>query len=341
MKAKGERKKPRNLEEDLRVLETRFASLFELSSEWYWEQDENLRYTLLTGSILAHGGLDPKKIIGTYRWDRGAIPLEDGGSWDTHKAALKARQPFSDFLYKRPDPKIGFRYVSTSGQPLFDEKGRFKGYRGVARDITKSRRDEQLLALERAITRSLADADSTSAALRSAMRAICESEGWECGRFFLLDEKAGVLRLSETWSIPGDAFERFFAASRSISYAPGVGLAGQVWQSRKPLWSSDVTKDPRVAQSKLARDSGMHGAFVFPVTFEGKVTGVLAFNSREVREPDERLLQALGVIGSQIGQFLQRKLAEEEHRRFRIAMDNSADMIVLIDRATMRFVDMN
>jgi diguanylate cyclase (GGDEF)-like protein/PAS domain S-box-containing protein len=335
------KQKPRDVKEDPKLWEERFENLMDLSSEWYWEQNEDLRYTLLTGSIAAHGGLDPRKIIGTYRWDRGAVPLDDGGNWDKHKAALKARQPFSNLVYKRPDSKIGVCFISTSGQPVFDEKGRFRGYRGVAKDITKSRRDEQLLALEHAITRALGEADSASAALQSTIRAICESENWECGRSFVPDEKAGVLRLAETWGIQGEAVERFIAASRNLSYAPGVGLAGQVWQSGKPLWSSDITRDARVAQSKLARDSGMHGAFVFPVTFEGKVAGVLAFNSREVREPDERLLQAVRVISSQIGQFLQRKRVEEEQRRFRIAMDNSADMIVLIDRAAMRFVDVN
>src|SRR5450759_3589837 len=74
---------------------------------------------------------------------------------------------------------------------------------------------------------------------------------------------------------------------------------------------------------------------------KGKMFGMLLFNSREVREPEERLLQALRVISSQICQFLQRTHAEEEQRRFRLAMDNSADMIVLIDRTTMRFVDVN
>ena len=55
----------------------------------------------------------------------------------------------------------------------------------------------------------------------------------------------------------------------------------------------------------------MHGTFIFPVVSEGKTIGVLSFHSTKVREPDERLLQAIGVIGSQIGQFLQRKQAEE------------------------------
>ena len=332
-------KKARDLAEELRLLETRFEGLIELSSEWYWEQDEDLRYTLLTGSTAMHGGLDPKKFIGTYRWDRGATPL--GDTWEKHKAVLAARRPFRNFLFKRPDPKVGTRFVSTSGQPVFDDKGRFRGYRGVARDVTKSWRDDQLLALEHAITRSLSEAVSVSAAVESVIQAICTSENWECGRFFLLEEKTGVLQFSAAWGISGEAVEQYIAASRSLSYAPGVGLAGKVLESGAPLWSSDIVRDARVSQTKLARNTGMHGAFVFPVTSQGKVAGVLAFNSREVREPDERLLQSVGVIGSQIGQFLQRKRAEEEYRRFRIAMDNSADMIVLIDRATMKFVDVN
>jgi len=71
------------------------------------------------------------------------------------------------------------------------------------------------------------------------------------------------------------------------------------------------------------------------------VIGVLAFNSRDVREPEDRLMQAISVIGSQIGQFLQRKRREEELRRFRTAMDVSEDMIWLLDPVNMKVIDIN
>ncbi len=85
----------------------------------------------------------------------------------------------------------------------------------------------------------------------------------------------------------------------------------------------------------------MRGAFVFPVISEGNAIGVLAFNSREVREPEDRLMEAISVIGSQIGQFVQRKQREEELRRFRTAMDVSEDMIWLIDPVRMKVIDVN
>jgi diguanylate cyclase (GGDEF)-like protein/PAS domain S-box-containing protein len=221
----------------------------------------------------------------------------------------------------------------AEGRPLYDI--------ALLEDITGRKREERLLALEHSVTRCLAEADSAPAALQLVIRAICESEGWDCGRYFRWEEREGVLRFGGSWNMPGPAIEQFIARSREVTYGPGVGLSGRVWQTGGPLWVSDITRDPRVSKSLLARDTGMHGAFVFPVISEGKTIGVLAFNTREVREPEERLLQAIGVIGSQIGQFLQRKQGGEELRRFRAAMDASADLILLVDPVRLRYVDVN
>src|SRR5258706_6029104 len=330
MGVKKNPKKPPTPTEELRRAEERFQNLIELSSEWYWEQDEDYRFTLMSGSTVGHGGIEPKSVIGTFRWARGAVPVGDGGSWDKHQAVLQARQPFSDFLYKRASPSGEMRYVSTSGQPVFDDKGRFRGYRGIAKDITQTRRADQLLLLEHTVSRRLAEADSASGALKAVIQALCANESWECGRYFRVDEKAGLLRFADAWSVPGDAIERFIAGSRDVTYAPGAGLAGLAWQTEQPVWSSDIAADPRVAQVKLARDTGMHGAFLFPVMSEGKVIGVFTFNSRQIRDPDERLPQAIRVIGSPIRQDLQRKQAEdgvrENEERFRSLTELSSDM---------------
>src|SRR5712691_8810954 len=333
--------KPKGSSEELRRWGERFESLIELSSEWYWEQDEDCRFTLVTGSAAGHGGIDTKKFLGTYRWDRGAVPVGDGGSWDKHKAALKARQPFTDFLFKRPGSQGEVRYISTSGQPVFDDKGRFRGYRGIAKDITETKRAEELQSLEHSVAQWIAEAESVTAAVTAAIRAICETEGWECGRYFRPDNEAGVLRFGESWGVPEPAIQEFIERSHGINHRPGVGLMGRVWQSGQPLWVADVTKDSRALRAGFTDYVGIRGGFVFPVKSEGKVIGVLVFNSRQVREPDERLLKVILVIGSQIGQFLERKRAEEEQYRFRAAMDASADLMLLIDRSSMRYIDVN
>ena len=307
-KAKERKRNPSG--DALRLSDERFKCHLELSSEWYWEQDENYRFTLITGGGFEKTGIDPRQAVGTTRWDQGAVPVGDNGSWEPHKAVLEARQPFAEFVYKRVDAQGETRYISTSGQPVFDRKKRFKGYRGIAKDITASMRAEQLLRLEHLVARCLSEAESASAALKAVIRAISETQNWECGRYFGWDDQAGVLVFNEFWTVPETALEVLIEKSRELTYAPGSGLIGKVMESGQPLWVTDLAKDSRT-KAGIARDAGMHGAFLFAVMSEGKPIGVLVFHSRKVREPEDRLLQAVRVIGGQIGQFVRRKRAEE------------------------------
>ena len=297
---------------DLELASGRLHTVLELSSEWYWEQDENYRFTMLVGAGLEQTGLHSEEYIGRTRWAHDAVAVSDGGSWEPHKAMLEARQPFTDFVFRRIDRNGEMQYLCTSGQPVF-ELGRFVGYRGIAKDVTSVQRADQLLRLEHMVARSVASADSASAALKSVLRSICETQGWECGRYFGWNEDAAALRMEEFWHVPSAGLERFIEQSREISYGPGVGLLGVAFESAKPLWVMDIEKDGRI-QKGIARDAGMHGTFLFPVMAEGQRIGVLSFHSQKVREPDDRLLQAVGVIGSQIGQFLSRKQGEERIR---------------------------
>src|SRR5258708_11972376 len=187
----------------------------------------------------------------------------------------------------------------------------------------------------------MAGAGSARGARRGGIRAICETEGWECGRYFRPDSEAGVLRFGESWGIQDPAIQEFLERSREIVYRPDVGLMGRVWQSGRPLWVADLTRDPRAQRAAFGADAGIRGGFVFPVRSEGKVIGVLGFNSRQVRETDEGLLKAILAIGSQIGQFLERKRAEEEQRRFRAALDAAARLMLLIESSSPRLFDVH
>jgi diguanylate cyclase (GGDEF)-like protein/PAS domain S-box-containing protein len=308
----AKRKKRTPATDALKLIDERFRVHLDLASEWYWEQDDQFRFTLLTGAGFEKTGIDPKKVLGSKRWDLGAVALGDD-NWDAHKRVLQTRKPFYDLVFRRLDASGATRYITTSGLPVFDAKKRFTGYRGIAKEITESMRAEQLLRLEHVVARCLSEAESASAALKAVIRAIAETQSWECGRYFGWDEKAQVLAFSEFWHVPGAELEVFISKSRELTYAPGAGLIGQTFKAGQPVWVTDLASDPR-ARAGIARDAGMRGAFLFPVMSEGRAIGVLVFHSREVRDPDDRLLQAVRVIGGQIGQFVQRKRAEERVR---------------------------
>ena len=315
--------------------EARFRSLTNLSSDWYWEQDAEYRLTRLEGRLVA-GGDDAlrQRLMGTRRWESG-LQLE--GSWDAHRALLDARKPFYDLLMWRTLADGGKRYISVSGEPVYATDGRFTGYRGVGRDLTEQKRDERMLQLEHQVARSLAAADSAPSGLKAVIKALCKTESWACGRYFRVDEAAQRLEFQYGWAIDDPAFEQFIERSRGLSFAPGQGISAAVWQSGEPLWTADVLSDARVVSRALYEGTGVHSVFIMPVVSENKTIGVLNFASPGVRPPDRRLLQASRVIGSQIGQFVHRKQAEESLReseaRFRSLTQMSSDFFWETDEA--------
>ena len=135
--------------------EARFRDLTELSSDWYWEQDANLRFTLVSPSVLQAGGVRPEELIGKTRWETADDGEEE--KWAAHRALLEARQPFTDFEYRRRDFEGRWHWYSASGKPLFDADGTFRGYRGTGRDITARRRADAAVRLNSSAVESSAN----------------------------------------------------------------------------------------------------------------------------------------------------------------------------------------
>ncbi len=314
--------------------------ILKLAADWYWKSDASHRLLHLSERMPGSAGLSVRQQLGRRLWEREVLNLSEA-DWAEHRATLERREPFRDFEMQRLRPDGRSQWVSVSGEPVFDSRGRFRGYHGIGRDITARKRSEQLLRLEQAVTRIFAETPSAPQALKAAIRVLCETESWECGRYLRVDAAAGVLRHSEGWGVADPRVQRYLEGSRDFVYPPGFGLIGTVWRTQEPLWVPDITLDARTARPQTARQNFLKGALIVPIASEGRIQGVLILLCKESREVDPRLLDAMRLIGGQMAQLVQRAQAEDDMRRFRLAMDSSADMIALVDRASMRYVDVN
>ena len=146
------------LEQALLASEERSREFAELSSDLFWEQDEQCRYTNVSTEPISKDAVAAPFKHGLTRWEVGVDP--DASDWTAHRAALEAHQPFKDFEFKtlsRDPAEVLIQWFSSSGKPLFDAQGRFKGYRGTSRDISDRKRAEAALLQSRKALHQLAD----------------------------------------------------------------------------------------------------------------------------------------------------------------------------------------
>ncbi len=126
-------------QQEVEASEARFRSLTEMSTDWYWEQDTDFRFTLMSR------GVDKTNVttgLGEARWDLPIVGVSPE-QWAEHRAMLDRHEPFRDFVYQVRAVDGTLRTFSIAGTPMFDAQGTFTGYRGIGSDITERKATEQ------------------------------------------------------------------------------------------------------------------------------------------------------------------------------------------------------
>ncbi|MGB5079967.1 MAG: EAL domain-containing protein [Burkholderiales bacterium] len=216
----------------------------------------------------------------------------------------------AEFRFLLADGSV--RFIESEGRVIRDSAGNVTKVVLVSRDISERKHADQRKRMEHAVTRVLAEADTLADAIPKIVQTICETLNWDCGARWSLDERMKAICCVEAWSIPDEAVAGFISEMRRLELQPThLGLVRQVWASGVPHWIPDVNREKDFKRGQLAQKAGLHGAFAFPILAGNVTLGVLEFLSREIRAPDPSLLEMVRVIGSQIGQFMARKQAEE------------------------------
>jgi PAS domain S-box-containing protein len=201
-----------------------------------------------------------------------------------------------------------------------------------AADRGPSAQSGELRLVEHAVARILAETDRPVEVYEAALEVIGRSLGWQLGAVWELE--GDRLRCVRTWHA-GARAEEFQALSETLALGPGEGLPGRVLASGEPAWMVDAPEDVNFPRRDVARRSGLHAGFAFPLRSPRGVVGVMEFFSSELRQPEERVLATMSALGSQVGQFVARRRVEDEVRasesRLRAMLEAALDAVVTMD----------
>jgi len=235
--------------------------------------------------------------------------------------------------YTRKDGEAVWVDVTTrlvrgpDGNPLYLQT--------VAVDIRDRKRAEVLQAARFAVTQALVTSPGWERAAPGVLEGLCRTLDWELAEYWEVDAEREVMHFVTAWKRPGRDTTSYEATASQTSYRRGEGLAGRVWESGAPVSVADVASDdsPRAAAAVAA---GLKGIVGFPVRSGRRVVGMIALHTWAPRELDEGLLAVMNDVGSQIGEFVERKRAEvalqESEKRMRSVLDNVSDGLATIEQ---------
>ena len=202
--------------------------------------------------------------------------------------------------------ELAITRIPTEGPPLFT---------AYLRDITETKRSEQHRNTRLAVTHALNEAASLDDGAERVLRAVCENLGWDVGFFWTVREEEQTLECRRSWHRPDVLVEQFEAVSCSRTFSLGEGLPGRVWASGQPAWVLDIAQDRNFPRLANAVDYDLHSAFACPLVVGDRTLGVIEFFTKRIREADADLLETMGTVAGNVGQFIERKAAEEKVRR--------------------------
>ena len=306
----------RQAEEALRKSDERFQLVARATNDAVWDWDLatndlwwNPGFQILFGYSAAEAGSNLES------WTSRLHPQDkDRVIAGVHEVIHSQASGWSDeYRFRKADGE--YAYIFDRGYVIRDAKQHPLRMVGAMVDITERKQSEQRLLTQYAVTVTLAEAATISEAAPTILRIICESLHWDFGAFWTMEERNDQLRCVQTWAGALENFLEFDAETRAMTLSREEGIPGLVWSSGQAISVSDVLKSDIFSRKDAAAKNGLHGAFAFPLIYGSKTFGIVEFFSREIRPPDEGLLQMFAAIGSQIGLFIERKRSEEELKR--------------------------
>jgi diguanylate cyclase (GGDEF)-like protein/PAS domain S-box-containing protein len=300
----------RAMAQQLAASEAKFRDLTQLSADWVWETDTEHRLSYLSDSaVAALGGDWIKAGLGKRRWEGRSIDFPKA-DWERHRADLTAARPFEAFEFGLLDPQDNVHHVSLSGRPIFDDSGKFRGYRGVGRAVTRERQQQLLLQVESEMASIMREQTEPELVITSLIIAVCGLMGWAGGAHLVQIPGTRAYTVRERWGYP--ALTRMFAELPAQLPMNHGGVEGRAWSTGEPIWLPALATEPEFAERYQSVALGQNAAFIAPIMDENhNVLSALLFFSPVGFRAEPLLQQMADILSRTLSLYLQRKSAEK------------------------------
>lgn len=298
----------RSMQQQLAASENKFRELTNMSSDWVWETNAQHQISFLSESVDAVLGTWIRSSTGKARWDQES-PMTKV-DWEAHRKLLQDHKPFENFEYSRLDPEGHLFHLAISGRPLFGEQGRFLGYRGTGRDITREKEQRIQLQIEAELAQIMREQTEPERVLTATIITMCGAMGWSGGAHLVRNPGTLGFTVRERWG--------YGPVTKMLADLPAMMLPladspeATAWTNGRPIWLHNIDKHLSLVARYQAMSVGIRALFFAPIVDEQQqVLSVLMFFSPLGHRNENFLATVAEGMSRTLSLYLQRKAAEQ------------------------------
>ncbi|HEV7404537.1 MAG TPA: PAS domain S-box protein [Chthoniobacteraceae bacterium] len=343
-RARAESREKAGLNDQLRATEAKYRAIFDHALEGIFQMTPDGRFLTANHALARmYGYQSPEHLMASLDDAPMQLYVEVGQREELLKA-LQEEGVVSNMETEVVRADGHAMWIRENVRAVKDDQGNLLYLEGTVVDISDRWWSEQRQKLQVATSHVLESTLSVAEARPKILQQICDLLEWDMGAVWDVNVGAGVLTCSEVWHTPSIDITEYQQAVSQMTLAPGEGLAGQVWTTGESWWNANLVEDRESPGSVIAVKNGMGSAFGVPIKVNNEVLHVVEFFSPKMVLPDPELLQMLGMIGTQLGNLVERKTAEEALRKSEMRkaaiLHSALDCIISFD-ADGKIVEFN
>jgi PAS domain S-box-containing protein len=245
--------------------------------------------------------------------------------------------------------KSTYRVIARDGRVVWfqcevkilrSEDGQPYALHGVGFDITSLKEGERALneknkqlELLRDVASIANQASTIAEAMQFTVDRVCEFTAWPLGHAWTITDGPDHLVSGSIWSRTQDPrFEAFRAFSEDVKFLKKLPFTAEIIAKAQPIWVRDVATHPNFARRSLAEQAGLKTGLAVPVLSGSEVIAVLEFFSLETLDQDDALLEVMSLLGTQLGQVVDRTRRLANEAKFRRLLEAAPDGMLVVDR---------
>lgn len=299
-------------EKTLRESEQRFRMMADSAPVLIWISGPDKLCTYFNKAWLEFTGRTMEQELGNG-WAEGVHKDDLQKCLDIYVNSFDNREVF-EMEYRLRNAEGDYRWIWDKGIPRY-EGNEFVGYIGSCIDIHERKKNERFLKIQYEISKTLTESETIEEASKKLLKNICMGIDWNFGILWLADKKNEYIKADSYWSENENEIKEYTDLyDTSKHFTRGKGFPGLIFQEGKSKWTRDISTDKDFIRKEASAKMGWNSGLGIPVSNGKEVIAVIeCFNKKSVEEKQE-LIDVLESAARQIGNFIERKKAEENLR---------------------------